>query len=238
MGARRRRPRPPRKNTSSRSVEIGAEPDASSTSAQLLRPAARLAGASAENQALRAPRLDRGFRPHLVQRLHRVRCPHRGAAFRRSPERRRHMARSNSNPPNTTSASEARPKSRVLVVDDEPSARSGLEKLLQQEGYRVDLAEDGATALKIAGERPPDVVVSDLRMPGIDGVELLTRLHEQDRDLPVIMATAFGDVGSAVRAMRAGAEDYLTKPIDFDALVLAIERSIERRDLRVETENL
>jgi len=148
------------------------------------------------------------------------------------------MARSNSNPPNTTSASEARPKSRVLVVDDEPSARSGLEKLLQQEGYRVDLAEDGATALKIAGERPPDVVVSDLRMPGIDGVELLTRLHEQDRDLPVIMATAFGDVGSAVRAMRAGAEDYLTKPIDFDALVLAIERSIERRDLRVETENL
>jgi two-component system response regulator HydG len=129
-------------------------------------------------------------------------------------------------------------KSRVLVVDDEASARTGLEKLLRQEGYAVDSAEDGASALKLAAEHPPDVVVTDLSMPGMNGVELLTKLREQDRELPVIMATASSDVGSAVSAMRAGAEDYLTKPIDFDALTVAIERAIERRNLRVETENL
>ncbi len=166
-----------------------------------------------------------------------------------SPGEAEHMAQSN-NPPQMSepdgvesgrsgsSSPDSKSKSRILIVDDEPSARSGLEKLLHQEGYRVDVAEEGSTALKIAVERPPDVVVTDLRMPGMDGVELLGRLHEQDRHLPVIVATAFGDVGSAVRAMRAGAEDYLTKPIDFDALVLTIERSIQRRDLRVEAENL
>ncbi len=129
-------------------------------------------------------------------------------------------------------------KARILVVDDEPSARTGLEKLLKQEGYEVDVAGDGHSALSLASERPPDLVVTDLKMPGMDGVELLKKLHDQDRDLPVIVATAFGDVASAVSAMRAGAEDYLTKPIDFDSLVLIAERALERRELRVEAENL
>jgi two-component system response regulator HydG len=75
-------------------------------------------------------------------------------------------------------------------------------------------------------------------MPGMDGIELLTKLREQDRELPVILATAMSEVESAVRAMRAGAEDYLIKPIDFDALLVAVERAIERRNLRVEAENL
>ncbi|MFO0761337.1 MAG: sigma-54 dependent transcriptional regulator [Byssovorax sp.] len=129
-------------------------------------------------------------------------------------------------------------KARILVVDDEPSARSGLEKLLRQDGYEVDAAAEGPIALAIASERPPDVVVTDLKMPKMDGVELLRKLREQDPDLPVIVVTAFGDVASAVGAMRAGAEDYLTKPVDFDALALAIERALERRDLKVEAENL
>jgi two-component system response regulator HydG len=129
-------------------------------------------------------------------------------------------------------------KARILVVDDEPSARSGLEKLLRQDGYEVDAASEGAIALGIASERPPDVVVTDLKMPKMDGIELLRKLREQDPDLPVIVVTAFGDVSSAVGAMRAGAEDYLTKPVDFDALALAIERALERRDLKVEAENL
>jgi two-component system response regulator HydG len=129
-------------------------------------------------------------------------------------------------------------KARILVVDDEPNARSGLEKLLRQDGYEVDVADDGAAALVIAGDRPPDLVVTDLKMPRMDGVELLKRLRAQDVDLPVIMVTAFGDVGSAVTAMRAGAEDYITKPVDFDALSLSIERSLARRDLKVEAENL
>jgi len=127
---------------------------------------------------------------------------------------------------------------RILVVDDEASARSGLEKLLRQEGYTVDAAADGPSALEIAADRPPDLVVTDLKMPGMDGVELLQKLRVQDPDLPVLVVTAFGDVGSAVNAMRAGAEDYLTKPVDFDALVLSIERALERAALRVEADNL
>ena len=127
---------------------------------------------------------------------------------------------------------------RILVVDDEPSARSGLEKLLRQAGYTVDTAKDGKDALAVAAERPPEVVVTDLKMPEMDGMTLLGKLRETDRDLPVIVATAFGEVSSAVAAMRAGAADYLTKPIDFDALLLAIERARERRGLRVEAENL
>ncbi|WP_437721592.1 sigma-54-dependent transcriptional regulator [Sorangium sp. So ce861] len=133
---------------------------------------------------------------------------------------------------------EKRQGARVLVVDDEASARSGLEKLLRQEGYAVDAAADGAAALEVAAERPPDVVVTDLKMPRMDGVTLLGKLREQDPALPVIVVTAFGDVSSAVQAMRAGAEDYLTKPVDFDALLVSLERALERSALRVEAENL
>jgi two-component system response regulator HydG len=126
----------------------------------------------------------------------------------------------------------------ILVVDDEASARSGLEKLLRQEGYSVACADSGDAALALASEHPPEVVITDLKMPGMDGLELLRRLRENDKDLPVIVATAFGDVSTAVAAMRAGAEDYVTKPIDFDTLTLCIERALERRELRVEAENL
>jgi two-component system response regulator HydG len=129
-------------------------------------------------------------------------------------------------------------KARILVVDDEPSARSGLEKLLASEGYAIRTAADGNGALEMSLEVPPDVVVTDLRMPGMDGLDLLARLRERDPQLPVIVVTAFGDVASAVAAMRAGAADYITKPIDLDQLSLGIERALERRDLRAETENL
>jgi two-component system, NtrC family, response regulator HydG len=129
-------------------------------------------------------------------------------------------------------------RGRILVVDDEPSARLGLEKLLRHKGYRVQSEVDGVAALQAAGEFAPDVVVTDLKMPRMDGMELLKKLREQDGEIPVILATAFGEVASAVAAMRAGADDYLTKPIEIDELVLAIERAMERRSLRSETENL
>ena len=127
---------------------------------------------------------------------------------------------------------------RILVVDDEASARSGLEKLLRQAGYVVETAKDGKEALVVAAERAPEVVVTDLKMPEMDGMTLLAKLRASDPDLPVIVATAFGDVAAAVAAMRAGAADYLTKPIDIDALLIAIERARERCALRVEAENL
>ncbi|MBX3185850.1 MAG: sigma-54-dependent Fis family transcriptional regulator [Labilithrix sp.] len=129
-------------------------------------------------------------------------------------------------------------KVRILVVDDEASARGGLEKLLKQSDYEVSTAADGVQALAVAAENAPDVVVTDLHMPNMDGMALLTKLREQDVELPVIVATAHGDVNAAVAAMRAGAIDFITKPIDFDVLSLAIERSLEQRTIRAEAENL
>jgi two-component system response regulator HydG len=126
----------------------------------------------------------------------------------------------------------------VLVVDDEEGARSGLEKLLRLEGYEVDTAPDGLAALERAAEQPPDVVVTDLKMPRMDGMALMERLRAQWPGMPVIVVTAFGDVGSAVAAMRQGAEHYLIKPVDFDELQVAIDRAIEHRDVRVEADQL
>ncbi len=123
---------------------------------------------------------------------------------------------------------------RILVVDDERAARSGLEKLLSGDGYVVATAENGIHALEIATEFSPSVVITDLKMPGMDGLELVRQLRAQDSDLPVIVITAFGDVDTAVTAMRAGAENFLTKPIDFDALAVVIERSLTNRALRDE----
>jgi two-component system, NtrC family, response regulator HydG len=138
----------------------------------------------------------------------------------------------------TEAKSLTKPRARVLVVDDEPNARSGLEKLLRQEGYAVDAAMDGAHALQIAAEHPPDIVVTDLKMPKMDGIELLQKIRAVYHDVPVLVVTAFGEVSTAVQAMRAGADDFLTKPVDFDALILSIERAIERTNLRVEAEQL
>ena len=130
------------------------------------------------------------------------------------------------------------PKARVLVVDDDEGARTGLEKLLRLEGYDVDTAADGAEALDRVSERVPDVIVTDLKMPRMDGLELMGRLRETFTELPVIVVTAFGDVGSAVAAMRKGAAHYLVKPVDFDELQVAIDRSIEHRDVRAEADQL
>jgi two-component system, NtrC family, response regulator HydG len=129
-------------------------------------------------------------------------------------------------------------KTRILVVDDEPTARNGLAKLLQQEGYEVDVAADGVEALASVSEHPPGLIISDLKMPNMDGMELLKQLNERGIDVPTIVATAFGEVSTAVAAMRAGAEDYLTKPIDFDALLLLVERTLAREEIKSEAENL
>jgi two-component system, NtrC family, response regulator HydG len=127
---------------------------------------------------------------------------------------------------------------RILVVDDEINARSALRDLLMSEGYQVTLAADGVEALERLTELPPDLVVSDLQMPNMNGMELLAALRERDRDLPVIVVTAGGELRSAVEAMRAGAADYITKPVEFDELLVSIGRAIETRNVRIENENL
>ncbi len=127
---------------------------------------------------------------------------------------------------------------RVLVVDDEPSAREILEKILTQRGYAVDVAEDGATALTKLESTLPDVIVADLHMPQMDGLELMRSVKARNRTLPVIVVTSSTDLDAAISAMREGASDYLTKPVNIDALLVAIERALETRDLRMEAENL
>ncbi len=127
---------------------------------------------------------------------------------------------------------------RILIVDDEPSTRSGLEKLLTEAGYLVETAEDGVMALERVAAMTPDAVVTDLTMPRMGGMELLKELRTRDATIPVIVATSAHDLHSAIEAMRAGAEDYLTKPIDSEALSVILERAIERRDIRLEAENL
>jgi len=106
-----------------------------------------------------------------------------------------------------------RARARILVVDDEASARSGLEKLLRQEGYDVDVAEDGANALALFAEAPADVVVTDLKMPVMDGIELTAKLHEIDRTLPIIVASSVDEAhhivlvdGDALALQNATAE--------------------------------
>ncbi len=131
-----------------------------------------------------------------------------------------------------------RVKARLLIVDDEASARTALEKLLSSEGYRVWTAGDGRAALEQIEENAPDLVITDLKMPGMDGAELVDRIHALDPEMPVIIVTAFGEVASAVASMRRGAADYLTKPLDLDALLVSLDRALERRDLRAEAENL
>ncbi|HVJ15861.1 MAG TPA: sigma 54-interacting transcriptional regulator, partial [Polyangiaceae bacterium] len=129
-------------------------------------------------------------------------------------------------------------KLRVLAVDDDASARAAMKSLLASQGYDVDLASDGAVALERIVALPPDVVVTDLDMPNLDGLGLLKELHERHPDLPVIVATSATELNAAVAAMRAGASDYITKPVDFDELVLSIARAVQERNVRVENENL
>src|SRR5678816_378794 len=118
-------------------------------------------------------------------------------------------------------------KGRVLVVDDEVNARTALAELLRDEGYTVDAAADGFKALGKAADFAPDLILTDLKMPGMDGIQLLGRIHEQDPDLPVVVMTAFGEVETAVGAMRAGGRDYLSRPVNVGELSVVLSRERE-----------
>jgi DNA-binding NtrC family response regulator len=127
---------------------------------------------------------------------------------------------------------------RILVVDDDAGVRTALKALFSAPRFEVDLAIDGTSALERITELPPDLVLTDLEMPRMNGMQLLKELHERHRELPVIVLTSSGELSSAVAAMRAGATDYVTKPIEFDNLLIAVERALEHRDVRLENENL
>jgi two-component system NtrC family response regulator len=129
-------------------------------------------------------------------------------------------------------------KGRVVVIDDEINAATALETLLKEDGYQVTRAHDARAGLQLLEKEEPDVVLTDLRMPGMDGIELLTKIKEIRPETMVILMTAYGTVKTAVRAMKLGAEDYLGKPIDVEELEVVLQRAIERKGLLEETRQL
>lgn len=126
----------------------------------------------------------------------------------------------------------------ILVVDDDPAHRLMLTTLLADWGYRVLEADGGFAAVHRVERQPLDAVIMDVRMPDMDGIEATRRIHQYNPALPVIVLTAFSSVPSAVEALKAGAYDYLTKPLDFDALRLALHRALEHTKLRTENQEL
>jgi DNA-binding NtrC family response regulator len=130
------------------------------------------------------------------------------------------------------------PKARIVVIDDEVNAATALLTLLKEDGYEVACAHDGSAGLALAEQTDADVVITDLRMPGMDGLELLKRLRQSRPQTMVILMTAYGTVKNAVRAMKSGAEDYIAKPLDLEELEVVVERAVEKKRLIEETQVL
>ena len=127
---------------------------------------------------------------------------------------------------------------KILVVDDEPEIRSLLAAVLQSKGYEVVTAADGEAALQQVPRERPAVILMDLTMPRMGGLDALPEIKRLDPGVPVIICTAHADLATAVRAMKLGAYDYLTKPFDVELLALTLERALERNQLRSRIDEL
>ncbi|HXO88690.1 MAG TPA: sigma-54 dependent transcriptional regulator [Candidatus Acidoferrales bacterium] len=129
-------------------------------------------------------------------------------------------------------------KASILIVEDEPKMRRLLELQLAEEGFQARIAADAETGLQMLGKESFDVVVTDLKLPGMSGLEFLQAVKRVNADLPVVLMTAFGTVESAVDAMKAGASDYVLKPFSLAELVLVIRKELASHQLRQENRDL
>ncbi len=127
---------------------------------------------------------------------------------------------------------------KILVVDDDASIRNMLVIVLKEENYEVIAADSSESALKQLKSGGFDLVISDIKMPGISGIELLKKIKVINPDVPVIMITAFASANDAVEAMKLGAEDYITKPFNLDELKIIIDRSIYKKSIEIENVEL
>ncbi|MFM1977902.1 MAG: hypothetical protein RLZZ151_417, partial [Pseudomonadota bacterium] len=127
---------------------------------------------------------------------------------------------------------------RILAVDDEPNMRRLLEIMLKQAGYQAIVASNGREALDILQKEGADLVVSDLHMPGMDGLGLLSGMRDSEIDTPVIIVTAHGEIESAVNAMKLGASDYILRPFDLETLEMAMTRALDVSRLKIENKFL
>ena len=128
-------------------------------------------------------------------------------------------------------------KNRILVVDDERDMRNGLQKILSRKGYSVDIAEDGVRAVEKMKQNSFQVVIADLKMPRMDGIDVLRTAKDIDQAIAVIIITGYGTVTSAVESMRLGAFDYIAKPFKPDDISLVVERALKTERLLPEEEH-
>ena len=127
---------------------------------------------------------------------------------------------------------------RILVVDDEEQMRDLLAKVLERKGFQTSVCGDGTEALAFLEKEPVDLVVTDVRMPGLGGMEALRAVKELNPDIVVIIMTAFGSIDQAVQAVKEGAYDYINKPFKIDEMLLTIEKALDERRLRHEVSTL
>ena len=129
---------------------------------------------------------------------------------------------------------------KILIIDDERSIRNALKEILADEGHEIEVAENGAQGLELAQKTTFDLIYSDIKMPGMDGIELLTALKQGEEaiDTPVVMITGHGDVETAVQALKTGAYDFLLKPLDLNRILITTKNALESKDLKQETKQL
>lgn len=125
-------------------------------------------------------------------------------------------------------------QAHILVIDDDPAVRDVLQETLTQEGYAVSIASDGAAGLQLAKEQPIQIAVTDYQLPDMDGLEIIDRLSRLDAKIIPIMMTGFGTIQTAVRAMKAGAFDFITKPFDPETVTVVVRKAVEFHRLRQE----
>ena len=128
--------------------------------------------------------------------------------------------------------------SRILVIDDERSIRNTLKDILEYEKYEVDLAEDGIKALDKVKIAQFDIILCDIKMPGMDGIEVLEKLTELTPDTPVVMISGHGNIDTAVESIKKGAFDYIEKPLDLNRLLITIRNAMDKSTLVTETKIL
>ena len=127
---------------------------------------------------------------------------------------------------------------KILVIDDERSIRNTLKDILEFEKHKVDLAEDGKQGLEMARSTTYDIIFSDIKMPGMDGVELLTALAENELETPIVMISGHGNIETAVECIKKGAFDFIEKPIDLNRLLITAKNALEKKILVTETKTL
>lgn len=128
--------------------------------------------------------------------------------------------------------------SRILVIDDERSIRNTLKDILEYEKYVVDVAEDGVKGLEKVKSGEYDIILCDIKMPAMDGIEVLEKLNEMGADMPVVMISGHGNIDTAVEAIKKGAYDFIEKPLDLNRLLITIRNAMDKSTLVTETKNL